>query len=175
MSKSSSSRKNWSTWWCASTLALLCLLSACGYRLSAQAPISLPQDNTRLYLGKVTNPSTETWLEPMLRSGLRDELTRRGRVVWVDREQAQSRVTLNVRQYSSSDSVKGLDDVTVTSQVVIQLEVSFFSTETNSLIWTSGLVTASESYRGAGAKRQATQNAVDLAMRMVADRLAQQF
>lgn len=111
----------------------------------------------------------------MLRSGLRDELTRRGRVVWVDREQAQSRVTLNVRQYSSSDSVKGLDDVTVTSQVVIQLEVSFFSTETNSLIWTSGLVTASESYRGAGGKRQATQNAVDLAMRMVADRLAQQF
>ena len=45
------------------------------------------------------------------------------------------------------------------------------------LLWydDARLVTASESYRGAGAKRQATQNAVDLAMRMVADRLAQQF
>lgn len=162
-------------WWRVSALALLCLLAACGYRLSAQAPISLPQNNTKLFLGKVTNPSTETWLEPMLRNSLRDELTRRGRVTWVDRDEAQSSVTLHVRQYSSSDSVKGLDDVTVTSQVVIQLEANFFSTETNSLIWTSGLVTASESYRGAANKRQATQNAVNLAMRMVADRLSQQF
>lgn len=175
MSKSSWFRKNWSTWWCGSALALLCLLTACGYQLSAQAPISLPQNSTHLFLAEVTQPTTETWLDPMLRNSLRDEFTRRGNVTWVGRDEAQSSVVMQVLQYSTSDSVKGRDDVTVTSQAFIQVEVSFFSTETGALIWTSGLVNASETYRGATNKRQATQNAVNLAMRMVADRLAQKF
>ncbi|GAB1400694.1 hypothetical protein MASR1M66_21490 [Aminivibrio sp.] len=81
--------------------------SACGYSLTANAPIDLPADSTRLYLAKVTNPTTETWLEPMLRSSLRDELTRRGNVTWVGRNEAEATVNVDVRSYSTSDSVKG--------------------------------------------------------------------
>lgn len=156
-------------------LLVLLLLPACGYQLTANAPIDLPKDSTRLFLAKVTNPTTETWLEPMLRSSLRDELTRRGNVTWVAREEAEATVNVDVRSYSTSDAVKGRDDVTFKSKVTIQMEVSFFSTKTSALIWTSGPVVSSESYRGSGNKKDATQQAVDLAVRMVADRLSQKF
>ncbi len=164
------------------------LLPACGYQLTARAPIQLPQDSTRLYLDKVTNPTTETWIEPMLRSSLRDELTRRGNVTWVSRDEAEATVNIDVRSYSTSDALKGRDDVTLKSAASIQMVVSFFSTTTNALIWTSGPITASESYRGpseiksstgtlqsTSGKREATQEAIDLATRMVADQLGQKF
>lgn len=169
-------------------LCIALFLPACGYQLTARAPIQLPEDSTRLYLNKVTNPTTETWLEPMLRGSLRDELTRRGNVTWVDRDQAEATVNIDVRSYSTSDSLKGRDDVTLKSQARILMVVTFYSAKTNALIWTSGPISASESYRGASgsitstgliqttsAKREATQNAVDLAVRMVADQLGQKF
>lgn len=171
--------------------AVLCIaltLPACGYQLTARSPIQLPEGSTRLYLSKVTNPTTETWLEPMLRSSLRDELTRRGNVTWVDRDQAEATVNIDVRSYSTSDALKGRDDVTLKSAASIQMVVTFYNAKTNDLIWTSGPITASESYRGTtetrsstgalqsnSAKREATQDAIDLAVRMVADNLGQKF
>ena len=151
------------------------LMTACGYRLTANAPIDLPRDSSKLFLAKVTNPTTETWLDPMLRNSLRDELTRRGNVTWVARDEAEATVNVDVRSYSTSDAVKGLDDVTVKSEVRIQMVVSFFGAQKGVLLWTSGPVVVTESYRGTDSKREATQNAVDLAMRMVADRLSQKF
>ena len=157
MSKSSSSPANWSTWWSGRLLPalvfLVLLLPACGYQLTAQAPIDLPQDSTHLFLGKVINPSTETWLGP---------------------DVAQALVNIDVRSYRTSDALKGIDDVTLKSQANIHLEVTFFNAKTNALIWTSGPVSASESYRG-GDKREATQRAIDQAVRIVADRLSQKF
>ena len=155
-------------------LGVVLLLPACGYQLTANAPIDLPKDSTRLFLAKVTNPTTETWLEPMLRSSLRDELTRRGNVTWVGPNEAQALVNVDVRSYRTSDALKGLDDVTLKSQANIQMEVTFFNAKTNALIWTSGPVSASESYRGTN-KREATQKAIDQAVRIVADRLSQKF
>jgi len=171
--------------------AVLCIalsLPACGYELTARAPIQLPQDSTRLYLDKVTNPTTETWLEPMLRSSLRDELTRRGNVTWVDRSEAEATVNIDVRSYSTSDALKGRDDVTLKSAASIQMVVTFYSTKTNAMIWTSGIILATESYRGSvgrrtdtgvlqesSGKREATQDAIDLATRKVADQLGQKF
>jgi outer membrane lipopolysaccharide assembly protein LptE/RlpB len=166
-------------WWSSrilwAALAVLLFLPACGYQLTAQAPIDLPQDSTRLFLGKVVNPTTATWFEPMLRTSLRDELTRRGNVTWVGRDEAQATVNIDVRAYSTSDVVKGRDDVTLKSEAHIQMEVTFFDAKTNALIWTSGPVMASESYRGAEGKRIATEAAIELATRMVADRLSQKF
>lgn len=178
-------------WWLSSLVSILLIalcLSACGYQHSGQAPISLPEGSTKIFLDKVTDPTTETWIEPMLRSSIRDEFTRRGKVSWVGREEAQATMNIEVRSYSTSDSLKGRHDVTLKSEARIHLEVSIYSAGTNSLIWTSGPVVASESYRGTGgtrtsegiiqessAKREATRSAIDLAARMVADRLAQKF
>ena len=115
-------------------LIVLCLLPACGYQLTAQSPINLPAGNTKLFLKKVTNPTTETWFEPT-----------------------------------------GQNDETLKSKAMVHLEISFYSADTHALIWNSGPVVASESYRGTGSKRDATQKAIDLAMRIAADRLSQNF
>lgn len=160
-------------WW--SILLILLLCPACGYQLTAQQPLALPQDSTRLFLSKVSDPTTETWLEPMLRSSLRDELTRRGKVTWVDQDEAQALVTIDVRQYSFGTAVEGRDSTTVKSSAQIHLVVSFYNAQNNAMIWTSGPIMASESFRGAENKQAATQRAVILAMRMVADRMSYTF
>lgn len=160
--------------WAICLIALL-FLPACGYQLTAQSPIILPAGNTKLYLKKVTNPTTETWFEPMVRTSLRDEFTRRGNVEWVDQEAAQSLVYVDVRQYSTSGSVTGQNEETLKSRAMVHMEISFYSADTHALIWNSGPVVASESYRGTGSKRDATQKAIDLAMRIAADRLSQNF
>lgn len=178
-------------WWLNKFLGLflvLVLLPACGYQHSALAPITLPENYTHLFLDKVIDPTTETWIEPMLRSSMRDEFTRRGKVTWVGRDEAQATMTITVRSYSSSDALKGRHDVTLKSEAKIHLEVSIYSVSSHSLIWTSGTIVASESYRGtagkrtstgiiqeSSAKREATKSAIDLAARMAADRLAQKF
>lgn len=151
------------------------LLPACGYHLTAQEPISLPQDRTKLFLSKVTNPTTETWMEPMLRTALRDEFTRRGKVTWVERDQAESTVTLDVKSYTASGSLTGKDETTLKSTATINLIVNFYNARTNALIWTSGSVVASESFHDTTTKRDATGKAVELAVRMVADRMSQNF
>lgn len=151
------------------------LLPACGYHLSAQEPLVLPQESSKLFLTKVTNPTTETWMDPMLRTALRDEFTRRGKVTWVERDQAEATVTLDVASYSASSSLTGADDTTLKSTATIVLTVNFYNARNNVLIWTSGAVVASESFRGTETKRDATQKAVELAMRMVADRMSQNF
>lgn len=46
----------------------------------------------------------------MLRTIIRDEFTRRGQVTWVEREEAQSLVYVDVGEYSTSGSVTGIDD-----------------------------------------------------------------
>lgn len=151
------------------------LVPACGYHLTANEPLTLPQDRSKLFLSKVTNPTTETWMEPMLRTALRDEFTRRGKVTWVERDQAEATVTLDVKSYSASASLTGPDETTLKSTAIIDLTVNFYNARTNALIWTSGSVVASESFRGTETKRDATQKAVELAMRMVADRMSQNF
>lgn len=179
MSKSLSSPASWSTWWSArilgAILVVALLATACGYHLTAQEPIVLPEDSTKLFLTKVTNPTTESWMDPMLRTALRDEFTRRGKVTWVEREHAEATVTVAVTSYSSSTALTGQDDQTLKSAATINLTVNFYNARTTVLIWTSGPVVASESFRGAKTKRDATQKAVELAMRMVADRMSQNF
>ena len=43
-------------------LVIALLVPACGYHLTANEPLTLPQDSTKLFLSKVTNPTTETWM-----------------------------------------------------------------------------------------------------------------
>lgn len=114
-------------------------------------------------------------MEPMLRRAIRDELTRRGKVTWVDRESAQATVTVDVQQYSTSTVLEGRDERTLKSSAQILLVVNFLDAETNTLIWTSGPVVGRETYRDERGKRQATQDAVDLAVRIVADRMNRNF
>ncbi|HKK33341.1 MAG TPA: LPS assembly lipoprotein LptE [Desulfomicrobiaceae bacterium] len=151
------------------------LLTGCGYQLSSMAPITLPKEQTRLYIAKVTNPTIESWIEPRLRSSLRDELTRRGGVQWVERNQAETEVEVIIHSFSTSSSVKGEDDETVRSSASITLEIQLFDRQDHAMLWTSGPVSGQESYSGDSQQEEAAFDAMEEVIRKSADRLSDQF
>jgi outer membrane lipopolysaccharide assembly protein LptE/RlpB len=157
------------------TVLAALLLTGCGYQLSSMAPITLPKEQTRLYIAKVTNPTIESWIEPRLRSSLRDELTRRGGVQWVEPSLAETKVEVIVHSFSTSSSVKGEDDETVRSSASITLEVQLFDRQDHAMLWTSGRVTDQESYSGKAQRQEAALTAMEEAIRKSADRLSDQF
>jgi len=145
---------------CIACIVLLCALTGCGYTFSGMAPIDLPQGKKRLCITKFINPSTEAWLEPSLRSELRDEFTRRGQVTWVQKDEAETLVTIRVLTYSSSSTLKASDDETVKSAIQLSIEVQMYNAEDHTLIWSSGTIYASESYRGDGNESDAQTDAI---------------
>ncbi|MFP4657185.1 MAG: LPS assembly lipoprotein LptE [Desulfonatronovibrionaceae bacterium] len=158
-------------------LLLACVLSGvgCGYHFSSTSPITIPRDQSRLYLSRVDNPTQQGWLSPYVRSTLRDELARRGQVSWVDRDQAETLVRVEVRDFSSSDSVKAEEDKSVKFSARITLRVLMSNATDGSPLWNSGWVSGSESFYAEGEKRTAGQKAVDEALRRAADGLGKQF
>jgi outer membrane lipopolysaccharide assembly protein LptE/RlpB len=157
------------------TVLAALFLTGCGYQLSSMAPITLPREQTKLYITKVTNPTIESWIEPRLRSSLRDEFTRRGGVQWVDRNRAETLVEVIIHSFSTSSSVKGEDDETVRSSASISLEVQLFDGRDHALLWTSGRVSDQESYSGEGQRQEAAFDALEEAIRKSADRLSDRF
>lgn len=156
-------------------LVLVCSLGGCGYSLSAMAPIELPREQTLLCITKFENPPTESWLEPSLRAELRDEFTRRGQVRWVSRKEAETLVTIRVLGYSSSSTLKGADDETVTSAVQLRVAVDMYNASDHNQIWTSGTIYVSQSFKGTSNEQSAREDAVRLAAERIADRLGQAF
>ncbi len=151
------------------------LTAGCGYQLQGRNELHLPSGATHLYLARVEQPSTDSWMEPVLRIAVREELSRRGNIVWTERERAQLSLTLRVVQYGTGASVTGRDDITLKSQAVITMELFLRETATGTLVWASGPVTATESYRGLEAQRGATERAIAEAIRRIVDRLEPRF
>jgi hypothetical protein len=156
-------------------LVLICSLTGCGYTFSGMAPIELPQGQTLLCITKFENPTTEPWLEPSLRAEIRDEFTRRGQVKWVSRNEAETLVTIRVIRYSSSSTLKGSNDETVTSAVQLSVVVDMYNAADRTVIWTSGPINVSESFRGDSGEPKAREDAVRLTAERIADRLGQAF
>jgi hypothetical protein len=156
-------------------LVLICSLTGCGYTFSGMAPIELPQGQTLLCITKFENPTTEPWLEPSLRAEIRDEFTRRGQVKWVSRNEAETLVTIRVIRYSSSSTLKGSNDETVTSAVQLSVAVDMYNAADRTVIWTSGPINVSESFRGDSGEPKAREDAVRLTAEQIADRLGQAF
>jgi hypothetical protein len=156
-------------------LVLICSLTGCGYTFSGMAPIELPQGQTLLCITKFENPTTEPWLEPSLRAEIRDEFTRRGQVKWVSRNEAETLVTIRVIRYSSSSTHKGSNDETVTSAVQLSVAVDMYNAADRTVIWTSGPINVSESFRGDSGEPKAREDAVRLTAEQIADRLGQAF
>jgi hypothetical protein len=156
-------------------LVLICSLTGCGYTFSGMAPIELPQGQTLLCITKFENPTTEPWLEPSLRAEIRDEFTRRGQVKWVSRNEAETLVTIRVIRYSSSSTLKGSNDEAVTSAVQLSVVVDMYNAADRTVIWTSGPINVSESFRGDSGEPKAREDAVRLTAERIADRLGQAF
>jgi hypothetical protein len=153
----------------------LLVLTSCGYQLQGRNELVLPGGAKRLYLARVDHPSSEPWMEPTLRTSLREELARRGDITWTERADADLTLSLRVIQYGTGASVTGRDDITLKSQAVITLELIMREAATGAVVWNSGPITVAESYRGLGSQQGATERAIAEAMRRIADRLQPLF
>ncbi|MBT8762685.1 hypothetical protein KFV02_01915 [Desulfohalobiaceae bacterium Ax17] len=154
---------------------LIFLLCGCGYHFSSFSPVTLPRGYTSLYISRVVNPSQESWLEPKIRSYLREELTRRGQVRWVSKDKAEVLIRVNIKEISTASSIKGENDQSIKYVARVVLEVLMFSAMDKTLIWTSGLINGNKSFYNESEKKVATEEAVERALDLVLDRLGNRF
>jgi hypothetical protein len=154
-------------------------LAGCGYSFTPRGgEASALHGNVRaLFLDSVENPTTETWLGPEIRARLRDELTRRGSARWTSRDAADGLVRVVVDRFTRSSSVTDESEDTVKYSVSLTLAVTITDAATGEPVWASGNVGWSDSYYASdsASERDASERAVELAVRRVADLLAQGY
>jgi hypothetical protein len=170
-------------WWHRNTLFLvmagcLCLAvlaAGCGYSIGSSAPVVLPMGHRSLAVNKVDNPTTEIWLEPLLRSKLRDELGGRGVAVWTDSSKAESLLNVRIIRLTRGAAVKDKRDKTLKYEVEIRLEGKLINGKDRTPLWQSGPIMVSESYYSEGDRSAAEDLAVTMAVRELADRMGQAY
>jgi hypothetical protein len=167
------------------TLALMLFLAAalsgCGYTFTGQAPEGRSEVVSRLdpslrkmVLVRVENPTIESWLEPRLRSLLRDEFNRRRLVTWTDRAQATSQLTVIIKKYTRETSVAGQQDQSLKLSAGMTIVLRVTRASDGAQIWDSGEQTQSESFYP-GDSEGADQRITDLAVRRLADLMTQNY
>ena len=164
-----------------SALALACLaLAGCGYKftgssISDEESVNvLPQHYRDLAIVRIENPSVEPWLEPRLRSLIRDEFTRRRLANWVERSKAAAFVTVQIKQYTRSTALAGAQDQSVKLNTGMVWKVRIRRAGDNLVLWDSGEQSQTESYFP-GDSEGADLRITDLAVRRMADLLTENY
>ena len=154
---------------------LLLSIPGCGYHFTASAPIQIPRGLSHLYIREVINPTLENWIDPYLRSRFQDEFTRRAQINWVSPEEATGYFDLRVITYSVGTDLSGAQDRTLTEEATVILEAELRSQADGSLIWSSGHVSASETFESGASEITAGERAVEDAIRRIADSLGADY
>ncbi|GAB6175407.1 hypothetical protein JCM16814_02980 [Desulfobaculum senezii] len=155
-------------------VVLALVLSGCGYRLpDDEAPLVLDASHRALCIRSVENPTLKPWLESLLRAEVRDELTRRGSIVWTSAKDATADMHITVSSFRSDASLTDSDDETVKSSANINMQARIVSRADGSELWNSGTVSASQSFTTN--RDAAERRVVSLAVRRLADRLSQAY
>lgn len=152
---------------------LLFLLAGCGYGFSHGQSV-LPEDKRTMAIVEVKNPAPLSWLEPRLRSLLRDEVTRRGIGQWSSHDKAKSLVTIDVKEYFRRSSVTGTQEETLQDEARITFECIIRSSVDGTVIWRSGSLTQVWKYTP-GNEDEADKTVTELAIRRLADRMSNDF
>lgn len=155
-------------------MLLVFIVTGCGYQNSATQPLTMPAGVTKVAFGKVQNPTLERWLEPALRSQIRDEITFRGQLQWVDRADAEALINIKILSLEDSDGIRGNDDVTLKYDETLRMQMQLVDPADNKIIWNSGTVSVSESYLP-NDEDSAQQLVVKLMARRIVDRLNQAY
>lgn len=164
---------------CALLLALLSM-AGCGYKftgssISDEESVNvLPPQYRDLAIQRVENPTVEPWLEPRLRSLIRDEFTRRRLANWVERSKAAAYVTVQIKQYTRSTALAGQQDQSVKLSAGIVWSVRVRRAGDNLVLWDSGEMTQNESFYPGDADG-ADMRLTDLAVRRVADLMTEGY
>ncbi|MHC1751139.1 LPS assembly lipoprotein LptE [Humidesulfovibrio sp.] len=162
----------------AATTLLLC---GCGYHFTGSAPADGTQAASRLApelsqmtLARVDNPTVEAWLEPRLRSLIRDEFNRRRLVTWTDKAKATSLLTITIKRYTRSTAVSGQADQSVKLSTGIVATFRIARATDGAIIWDSGEQSQDESFYP-GDSDGADMRVTDLLVRRVSDLLTENY
>ncbi|WP_052813030.1 LPS assembly lipoprotein LptE [Desulfonatronum thioautotrophicum] len=151
------------------------LIFGCGYHFSASAPITLPRGVSNIFISEVDNPTLEAWIDPFLRSRFREEFTRRAQVNWVDEGQAEAYVVLRIIAFTTETELSGAQDQTLRERATVVMETEFRSQLDDSLIWSSGHISDSETFETGTSSITAGERAIENAIRRTADGLGADF
>lgn len=156
---------------CLSAAALA--LTACGYSMG-NAPVALKERFRTLAVSEVRNPSLEPSLSQQMRTFVRDELTRRGGVTWVDRSEAKGLVEIDIDRYYTRSGLSGYHDETLRLEAIIHARLRILSSEDGRVVWDSGKVEVGEPFYF-GQEAEVRAEVAELAARRLADRLLQNY
>jgi len=161
-------------------LALLLALGGCGYSFTGQsagdpdAASRLDPAFRKMALARVENPTVEPWLEPRLRSLIRDEFTRRRVVTWTDKDKATSLLTVVIKKFARSTLVAGQQDQSVKLSTGLTLVFRVHRASDGAVLWESAELNQKESFFP-GDSEGADLRVTDLAVRLLADRMTQNY
>lgn len=156
-------------------LFVLLSVIGCGYHFSASAPIILPHGATNIHVREVNNPTLEGWIDSYLRSRFQDEFTRRAKINWVSPDEAQAYVVLTILSYSVDADLVGARGQALTGRVHVVLEAKLRSQMDDSLLWSSGHVSGTETFEAGTSEIVAGERAVEEAIRKIADGLGADY
>jgi outer membrane lipopolysaccharide assembly protein LptE/RlpB len=156
-------------------------LCGCGYHFTGTAPADGSEQASRLApelrqmtLVRVDNPTTEAWIEPRLRSLIRDEFNRRRLVTWTDKTKATSLLTITIKKFTRSTALAGQSDQSVKLSTGITVVFKVTRATDGSTIWNSGEQTQTESYYPGDAEG-ADMRVTDLLVRRMADLMTENY
>lgn len=156
------------------------LLGGCGYTFTGMAAPDapdasrLPTELRNMALERVENPTTEAWIEPRLRSLIRDEFNRRRLVTWTERAKATSLLTVVIKKFTRSTAISGQQDQSVKLSTGLTLVFQVRRASDGGLIWDSGEQSQSESFYP-GDSDGADQRVTDQAVRRMSDLMSENY
>ena len=161
--------------------AMALLLCGCGYHFTGSAPADGTQAASRLApelslmtLVRVDNPTVEAWLEPRLRSLIRDEFNRRRLVTWTDKAKSTILLTISIKKFTRSTAVSGQADQSVKLSTGIVVIFRITRATDGSSIWDSGEQSQDESFYP-GDSEGADMRVTDLLVRRMADLITENY
>lgn len=162
-------------------LMLALALCGCGYSFTGSGASDgtsqgsrLTPEQSQMALVRVDNPSTESWLEPRLRSLVRDEFNRRRLVTWTDKSKATSLLTIIIKRFTRSTALAGQADQSVKLSTGIVVVFRITRASDGALIWDSGEQGQNETFYP-GDSDGADQRITDLLVRRMADLLTENY
>jgi len=162
-------------------MAMALLLCGCGYTFTGTGASDGTDQASRLApelrlmtLVRVDNPTTEAWIEPRLRSLIRDEFNRRRLVTWTDKAKATSLLTITIKKFTRSTALAGQADQSIKLNTGITVVFNITRAADGSVIWNSGEQTQTESYYPGDAEG-ADMRLTDMLVRRMADLLTENY
>ncbi|MDO9632754.1 MAG: LPS assembly lipoprotein LptE [Humidesulfovibrio sp.] len=164
-------------------LAAALSLGGCGYTFTGQGTLMGPDPDAvsrldpafrHMAIARVENPSIEPWIEPRLRSLIRDEFTRRRFVTWVDKDKATSLLTVTIKKFMRSTVVAGQQDQSVKLSTGLTMIFRVQRAGDGAVLWDSGEQSQTESFFP-GDSDGADLRVTDLAVRRMADLMTENY